>query len=61
MISGVRRLYTGVFECDECGTRYKAIDATSEDLFCGECGNDLQQCEEKADLDEDAKETDEAS
>ncbi len=38
----VERLFSGLFECGECGIRYRASDASEADLFCSECGADLE-------------------
>lgn len=36
----IRRLHTGLFECDECSARYEVEDVPEESLYC-ECGADL--------------------
>jgi transcription initiation factor IIE alpha subunit len=49
----IERLFSGLFQCGECGVRYKVVDASEADLFCTECGEDLEPAE---DLDQPVEE-----
>jgi len=38
----IERLYSGVFECSDCDIEYEIDRAMEDDLFCEECGGDLE-------------------
>jgi len=59
MSVAVERLYSGIFECPDCGIEYEADRATEDDLFCEECGSDIVETEPDSSPAEDA-ETDDA-
>lgn len=54
MGKNVERLFSGLFECGECGIHYRVTDADEAALFCSECGADLEPLENEAD-EEDAE------
>lgn len=42
MSETLERLYSGLYFCPQCLITYRARRASAEDLFCDECGEDLE-------------------
>jgi transcription initiation factor IIE alpha subunit len=55
----IERLYSGIFECPECDSEYEVDRATADDLFCEECGGDLESGDAEFEIEGD--EEDEAA
>jgi transcription initiation factor IIE alpha subunit len=54
MFNGTKeRLYTGIFQCPACDTRYDITDAYEDELTCEECGADLEPEDDTDEDDED--------
>jgi transcription initiation factor IIE alpha subunit len=45
MDTTVSRLFSGIFECPDCEVEFKVDRATEDDLFCEQCGGDLESSE----------------
>jgi len=53
----VERLYSDIFECSGCDIEYEIERATEDDLFCEECGGDLEVAgNSESELDSDVDE-----
>jgi transcription initiation factor IIE alpha subunit len=55
-MSAIERLYSGVFECQDCPSRYDVEDAPEDELFCSECGGTLKLADDDTESPDDVAE-----
>jgi len=41
MSGNIERVYSGLFQCRDCGGRYQVEDAAEDQLFCLDCSGEL--------------------
>jgi transcription initiation factor IIE alpha subunit len=55
-MSAIERLYSGIFECRDCPSRYDVEDAPEDELFCTDCGGVLKLADDDTETQDDVAE-----